>query len=151
MAQTETAGAAGLPLVHVTAPERGGGRTVVWLRGEHDLSSAPALSAAIASAAAAHDADIALDLGGVEFMDSTTIHVILRAKSLIESEGRALAVRDPSRFARFALGVCGLHHLIEPVLVTPAKPAEPGGPATPTAVAEPEHGTARPAPRVEQS
>ncbi len=151
MTQSEKPGTAGPPMVLVTSPRGGVGRTVVWVRGEHDLASAHSLSAAIASAAAVHDTDIALDLSGVAFMDSTTIHVIERAKWSIETEGRALSVRNPSRFAHFVLGLWHLDHLVEPHLVTPATLAEPGGHAAPTAVAEVELGTTRPPPRVERS
>jgi anti-sigma B factor antagonist len=104
----------GPPLVGVTRRGPGVGKTVVWLRGEHDISSAHSLAAAIASAAAVDDTDIALDLSGVEFMDSTTIHVIERARTSIGTDGRAFTVRDPSRFARFVLGLCGLDYLVEP-------------------------------------
>jgi hypothetical protein len=47
-------------------------------------------------------------------MDSTTIHVIERARTSIGTDGRAFTVRDPSRFARFVLGLCGLDYLVEP-------------------------------------
>jgi hypothetical protein len=43
-------------------------RTVVWLRGEHDVSTVAALSETMARAIALDDADVVVDLSDVQFM-----------------------------------------------------------------------------------
>ena len=62
--------------------------TVVWLGGEHDLSSAEELCGR---------SDVVIDLSRVEFMDSTTIDQILAARSRLGAQARrpASATRRP--------------------------------------------------------
>lgn len=65
-------------------------RTVVWLRGEHDIVTVAALSVAF------DDADFAIDLSGVEFMGAATVDVIIRTRELRRSipESRAAPAPD---------------------------------------------------------
>lgn len=88
--------------------------TVVWLRGEHDLSSVEDVKEAIATAVNSRPSDLIIDLSRVEFMDSTTIDQILAARTRLEAEGRKARVRDPSPAARYLLKSCGLTDLVEP-------------------------------------
>jgi anti-anti-sigma factor len=113
MTQSSDPATGGPQLVCIAGPDPGSGKAVVWLFGEHDLLSAAFLSSSITSAAV-HGTDVVVDLGGVEFMDLTTLNAILRAKAAIERRGLALTVRNPSRFGRFVLRTCRLEHLIEP-------------------------------------
>lgn len=94
MTQIRTPATAMPPIVLLTSASSDVDTTVVSLCGEHDLTTAHSLSAAIASAAAVDDTDLVLDLSGVQFMDSTTIVVILRGKSLLETRGHTMTVRD---------------------------------------------------------
>lgn len=87
--------------------------TVVWLGGEHDMSSAEELMQAIATALDSGRSDLIIDLSRVEFIDSTTIDQILAARIRLEAEGRKARVRDPSPAARYVLEVCDLTHLVE--------------------------------------
>src|SRR5512133_2873411 len=98
------------PLVWVTPPTGASDTTVVWLRGEHDLSTVDVLSEALASATT----DLTIDLSGVDFMDSTTLMAILQAASSADAQGKAVALRNPSPSARRLLDVCGLNELLEP-------------------------------------
>lgn len=147
MTQSKQPAPAGPPLMTVTYPGSGADKTVVWLRGEHDLSSADMLSDVIATAAAAYETDVSVDLGGVEFMDSTTLHAILRARSSIETSGRTVTVRNPSRNARFMLGVCGLEQLLTARSAKPARPVE----VRDLEVSDIERSTGPPPPRAGQS
>ena len=106
------------PLVWVTPPAGASDTTVVWLRGEHDLSTVDVLSEALASATT----DVTIDLGGVDFMDSTTLMAILQAASSADAQGKAMTLRNPSPSARRLLDVCGLNELLEP---TPGDPGMP--------------------------
>jgi anti-anti-sigma factor len=87
--------------------------TVIWLAGEHDLSSVDELAQAIVTAAGAGRSDLIFDLRYVEFMDSTTIEQILAACTSLGEEGRMARVRDPSPAARYLLEICNPSHLVE--------------------------------------
>ncbi|MGI8792500.1 MAG: STAS domain-containing protein [Acidimicrobiales bacterium] len=89
-------------------------RTVVWLRGEHDIATVAALSETIARAVAFDDADFAIDLSGVEFMGAATVDVIIRTRELLASHSRSLVLRSPSRSARRVLDLCGVAYPLDP-------------------------------------
>jgi anti-anti-sigma factor len=89
-------------------------QTVVWLSGEHDLSTVAALSGTLAGALALDDADLVVDLSAVEFMGAATIDVIVRAKELLDLRSRAPTLRSPSKSARRVFDLCGLADLIGP-------------------------------------
>lgn len=82
--------------------------TIVWLRGEHDIASAPALSDTLTRAIALDEGDVVLDLSGVAFMGAATVGVILRARAGLRLRSRSLALRDPSVRARRVLDLCGV-------------------------------------------
>ena len=90
------------------------GDTVVWLGGEHDMSSVEQLVQAIATAAEAGRSDLVFDLSCVDFMDSTTIQQIMAAVTRLGEDGRRARIRDPSPVARHVLELCRLTHLVEP-------------------------------------
>jgi anti-anti-sigma factor len=94
--------------------ERQANRTVVSLCGEHDIGTLAELSEAMARGIAFDDADVVVDLSGVEFMGAATVTVILRARDFLRMHSRGLTVRSPSRCAQRLLDVCGLSGLVEP-------------------------------------
>lgn len=100
-------------------PSRGAPGVVVWLRGEHDLSTAPALSEAMAWIIAVDDADVVVDLSEVQFMGAATVGVLIRARELLRLRSRSLMVRSPSRFAQRVLELCGDTGLVDPIEATP--------------------------------
>jgi anti-anti-sigma factor len=87
---------------------------VVWLRGEHDISTNGALCRALARAIALDDAALVLDLSEVEFMGASTLGVIVRARELLRLWSRSLTVRSPSACARRIIELCGLDDLLGP-------------------------------------
>lgn len=93
---------------------RDGDRTVVWLRGEHDMATTAELSVIFARAIAVGDADLVVDLSQVQFMDASTIGVIVSARSFLLPLSRLLSLQAPARCARRVLDVCGLTELIDP-------------------------------------
>lgn len=113
------------------APEGSGGsegsevdRTVLWLRGDHDVATVGGLSELVTDAVAADTDDVVVDLSGVTFMDGSTVGVLVRAHDLLRTCSRSLVLRSPSRCARRVLDVCGLSGLVErtPALaVAPAR------------------------------
>ncbi len=60
--------------------------TVASLRGEHDLSTVPALCETLAEAIADGGADLILDLSAVEFLDASTVRVITAAGEFLSSQ-----------------------------------------------------------------
>jgi anti-anti-sigma factor len=99
-------------LFGATPDEQDYGVTVVWLRGEHDASTARYLSEAIRRAVDVDDADVMLDLRDVTFMSCATVGVIVKAKTLCKARSLTLRVRRPSRCARRLLDLCSLNTLI---------------------------------------
>jgi len=98
-----------------------GARTVVWLRGEHDVSTVAALSETMARAIARDDADLVVDLSDVQFMGAATVGVIARARELLALRSRSLTLRSPPRCARRILDLSGHSYLLDPrpVAATP--------------------------------
>lgn len=70
--------------------------TVVSLRGEHDASTVDKLSEVMVRAIALDDADLVVDLSGVQYMGAATVRAIARAASACEGD-RGLWCCDPSR------------------------------------------------------
>lgn len=93
---------------------RNGERTVVWLRGEHDMATSAELTQTLARAIAIDDADVVVDLSDVEFLDCSAIGIILRARDFLGPRSRSLTLRAPRRSARRVLDACGLAELIDP-------------------------------------
>lgn len=85
---------------------------VVWLRGEYDVATVAALSNVLARATALDDADVIVDMSGVQFMDGATIGVVVRAENVLRLRSRHLVLRAPSRFAARMLELCGLSGLV---------------------------------------
>ena len=101
------------PSLSAGAP--GSGPIVVWLWGEHDLSTDEALSATLASAIALDSAGLVLDLSEVEFMAVSTLGVIVRARDFLRQQSRSFALRRPSAFVRRVIYACGCHDLLSPI------------------------------------
>jgi anti-anti-sigma factor len=97
------------------------GVVVVWLRGEHDISTDGALRLTLAGAIALDSAGLVLDLSAVKFMGASTLEVIVRAREFLRQQSASLTVRSPSAFVRRIVSVCGLDDLLGP------SPEETGG------------------------
>ena len=105
----------------VAFPARDADRTVVWLRGEHDICTVAALSQILARAIALDDGDLVVDLGGVRFMDASTVGVILRARDFLRLQSRSLSLRSPSACAARVLDLSNLGYLLEASLEHPPR------------------------------
>jgi anti-anti-sigma factor len=93
----------GLRIDAAPGPE---GATIAF-RGDLDLAGVGAAEAAIRDAMAA-PGDVTIDLGGLEFMGSEGIRMILRARERAEAEGRALRVVAEGGAARRLIDILGL-------------------------------------------
>src|SRR5215469_7955036 len=76
---------------------------VVGVSGEIDIASAPKLREGLLGAMRRHGARLALDLGGVTFMDCAGINVLLAARRRARLEGGWARVPRASRRARKVL------------------------------------------------
>jgi hypothetical protein len=63
---------------------------VVWLVGEHDISTDGALCLTLARAIALQPAALVVDLSGVEFMGASTLKTIARARELVRGGRRSV-------------------------------------------------------------
>lgn len=85
------------------------GRTILALSGEIDLYTAPRLQAELASALAERQqAQIVVDMSGVEFCDSTGMNVLLAAHRHARERGGELSLAAPRPSVRKILQVTGL-------------------------------------------
>ena len=82
---------------------------VVGVSGEIDIASAPKLREELLGALRRHGVRLALDLGGVTFMDCAGINVLLAAHRHARLEGGWVRVARASRCARTILMLTGLH------------------------------------------
>jgi anti-anti-sigma factor len=65
------------------------------------------------------DAELVVDLSGVEFMGAATVGVLIRSRALLRTRSRSLVLRSPSRSARHLLDLCDLTGLVDPRLGEP--------------------------------
>jgi anti-sigma B factor antagonist len=82
---------------------------VVGVSGEIDIASAPKLREELLGALGRHGARLALDLGGVTFMDCAGINVLLAVRRHARLEGGWVRVSRASRRARDIIMLTGLH------------------------------------------
>lgn len=104
------------PSVSISRPGSTGGdpeRTVLWVRGDHDITTKVSIAVGIARAAQRDDMPLLIDLSAVTFMDASTIGAIIAGRNRLRSRGQSLEVRAPSPPARRVLELCGLAHLIQ--------------------------------------
>jgi anti-sigma B factor antagonist len=90
-----------------------GGERIVRLRGELDIHSAPDLERVLLRSRPTGQR-VVLDLSGLEFMDSTGLRVLLRARSAA-AEGRwEIFVRDVPPTIRRLFDMTGVHDALPP-------------------------------------
>ena len=70
--------------------------SVVAVRGEVDLHTAPKVQYAIERGAEGVEA-VVLDMGAIAFMDSTALSTLMRAKESLENKGTSLRLTAPSK------------------------------------------------------
>ena len=99
---------------------------IVWLRGEHDMSTRESLSAVFADAMTVGSGDVIADLRSVEFLCAATIGVLVEARVDARARRRSLRVRAPSPRAFRVLDLCGLLDVLGSSSV-PERGIESGG------------------------
>jgi anti-anti-sigma factor len=107
------------------APGTGAGEdpTVVWLTGEHDISTDGALSRVLARAIALGATALVVDLSEIGFMGASTLGTIVRARELLRRRSGSLTVRSAPPFVRRSLDICGLNQLLGPSVEEAGNPS----------------------------
>jgi anti-anti-sigma factor len=102
------------PSVPTTAASNmGGGRVVVVLQGEADVSSRPVLHDMLRQVIAQQVGDVIIDLDEVTVVDSAAVGALAIGHQLLDVQGRKLTFRSPSSVAAEVLGMFGLAESIE--------------------------------------
>lgn len=86
---------------------------VIWIVGEHDVSTRDALSSEFDRFLAAGSEDVVADLSGVTFMSAAAVGVLIDARRQALLQGRGFTVRAPSHSAARVLDLCSLSNLCE--------------------------------------
>jgi anti-sigma B factor antagonist len=108
MSQRDGDGAGGdLRRDPVAGVQQADGVAVVQLAGELDLYNAEAVRTALLEAAASDPDRLVVDLGDVEFIDSTALGVLIEARSRLANR-RAFLLAAPGLETRRALEISGL-------------------------------------------
>ena len=89
-----------------------GDATLIYVRGEIDIATCERLRDAIEPHLGPSQSVI-LDLAGVEFIDSSGLHVLEQARGQLTADGGSLILRNPSKAAHRLLTVTETEHLLE--------------------------------------
>jgi anti-anti-sigma factor len=104
--------APGQPVEFAVAELACGALAGVTVRGEVELATEPAFTAAVDEAIRRSSGPFVIDLGGVDFVDSTGIHCLVRARALLGREDRTLAILRPRDNVRRVLALTGIDELV---------------------------------------
>jgi anti-sigma B factor antagonist len=85
---------------------------VVAVTGELDMSTAPELSRSLAGVLDQHPQRLTLELGGLEFIDSTGLTLLVRTSKQLKQHDGALALAHPTPPVRRVLEIVGLDGLL---------------------------------------
>lgn len=80
--------------------------SIVTVRGEVDLHTAPKVQYAVEKGSEGV-VTVVVDLGGVAFMDSTALSMLMRAKESLERKGASLRLTTPSTAVERIFAVTG--------------------------------------------
>jgi anti-sigma B factor antagonist len=86
--------------------------TVVALAGESDVYTYDQLRGALETEAARGVALLIVDLSGLEFMDSTSVQVLLDIRVMMDNQGGKLALASPQNTVARVLNLVGADQLI---------------------------------------
>ena len=81
------------------------------VRGEIDIATSPQLKLALDTAIRESVGAFVLDLCDVEFLDSSGLNLVLRARAMLARDERALAIVCPAGPARRVMEIAGVDDL----------------------------------------
>jgi anti-sigma B factor antagonist len=98
----------------VSIEEHAGSYSVVAVRGEVDIHTAPKVQYAIERAAGENGGGaVVVDMSGVAFMDSTALSTFMRAKDSLQEQGTSLRLTAPSKAVERIFNVTGFGEYFE--------------------------------------
>jgi anti-sigma B factor antagonist len=110
--------AAGLEFA-IVSRRLGNGTFVVAASGEIDLYTAPEFERALASSVTEGPTQLLVDFSGATFIDSTALHVLLRAARQLDREAGELIVVVPDPNVRKVFEITGFDRLFSVVSSLP--------------------------------
>ena len=90
----------------VSIDEHAESYSVIGVRGEIDLHTAPKIQYAIERAALT-DGAVVVDMSGVAFMDSSALSALVRSKDSLQKQGTSLRLAAPSKAVERIFSVTG--------------------------------------------
>ena len=96
----------------VSIDEHAEAYSVITVRGEVDLHTAPKVQYAIERAAQT-DSAVVVDMSGVSFMDSTALSTLVRSKDSLQEQGTSLRLAAPSQAVDRIFSVTGFRDYFE--------------------------------------
>jgi anti-sigma B factor antagonist len=98
----------------VSTVEHAEGYSIISVRGEMDLHTAPKFQHAIERAAEDGDVSaVVVDMAGVAFMDSTALSSLMRSKDALDQRGVSLRLAAPSKAVERIFSVTGFEDYFE--------------------------------------
>ena len=92
---------------------RYGSRRTLFVTGELDVATAPALEGAVDGALDGQDGELCLDLSGLKFMDSSGAQAVIHAHHKAVSLGTRLVILSPAPVVRRVLELLGLDGVMD--------------------------------------
>ncbi len=96
----------------VSIDEHAEAYSIIAVRGEVDLHTAPKVERAIERAAHSNGA-VVLDMSGVAFMDSTALSALVRSKDSLQEQRISLRLAAPSQAVERIFSVTGFQDYFE--------------------------------------
>jgi anti-sigma B factor antagonist len=96
----------------VSIDEHAEAYSIVTVRGEVDLHTAPKFQAAIVRAAQTNGT-VVVDMSGVAFMDSTALSALVRSKDSLQERETSLRLAAPSQAVERIFAVTGFEEYFE--------------------------------------
>lgn len=84
----------------------------VWLRGEHDAATVPAVSHVLAYVSGRDRRDVSVDMSEVSFLGAATVRVLMRSRQFLMQRSRRLVVVSASRTAQRTIDLCELNTVL---------------------------------------
>ena len=90
---------------------------VVTVRGALDLATRPILAEVLAEAFSKAEGDVAVEMGELDFVDSSGADLLLRARDFLAQHDKELILRSPSRAVQDVLALVANAAVTKTVLV----------------------------------
>ena len=94
--------------------EQCGSEAVIVLEGEFDMTGTQRFWAFVDATLAAEPRAVIVDAGGLEFVDSSGLLALMRARDAAVEADAAFTIRNPSAALRRIVELAGLEELLEP-------------------------------------